>query len=403
MEGPLTDGIASPRRYLVRAPWIVVSPRRVLERGCLLVEGGRVLDMLPASEAPASLPTRSYDRGALVPGLVNAHAHLELSILPDPPRPGGAFVDWIRDLVAARLRSTPEELAQGARTGAERLWTRGAAAVGDVDSTGAGRRGVRGQPLLVRTYQEFYDLDDPRRRRSELDRLDSIRREPSLDLRGLSPHAPHTVGLELLTALGRAARDLGLPVTVHWAETPEEREFLEHARGPFVDLLPRPSPHRAGLDLLADAGLLGPRTSLVHGNDPTDDELDLIARSDATIIHCPGAHLWFDRPPFPLERYRAAGIPVALGTDSLAGNADLDPLRELRLFRRAHPWLSPEEAWAAATVDAARAIGLEEEVGSFLPGRRAVGLWVDVEVGDRRQLLESLIDAGRHEWFEPPS
>lgn len=385
------------------APWIVVSPDRVVEGAALLIEQGRVRAVVPSGEVPSALPTRSYGSGVLFPGLVNAHAHLELGRLCNPPRREGAFVDWIRALVAARAQTSRRDLVAGAREGAERLWSRGAVAIGDVDSTGAGRLGVRGLPVCVRTFHEFYDLDDPDRRRSELARLEALRRHRRLRSLGLSPHAPHTVGPELLSALGRVARTLGLPVAIHWAETREERDFLEQASGPYVDLLPRPSPRRPGLALLDEGGLLGPRTSLIHGNDPTEGELEHIARTGASIVHCPGAHRWFRRPPFPLERYLAAGIPVALGTDSLAGNDDLDPLRELRLFRQAHPWLSAREAWASATTHAARAIGLEQELGSLEPGKRAVGLWADLEVGRREQVLESLPDAGRVEWFAVPT
>ena len=105
-----------------------------------------------------------------------------------------------------------------------------------------------------------------------------------------------------------------------------------------------------GLDRIEAAGLLGRRTSLVHGNYPSSGELPRIARSGATVVHCPGSHAFFRREPFPLARYRRAGVPIALGTDSAASNGSLDMRREMALLRRAHAGLAPAEGGQRARV-----------------------------------------------------
>jgi cytosine/adenosine deaminase-related metal-dependent hydrolase len=115
--------------------------------------------------------------------------------------------------------------------------------------------------------------------------------------------------------------------------------------------------------------------ALVHGNHPQPGEPARIALAGAVVVHCPGSHAWFERASFPLERYRRAGVPVALGTDSLASNEDLDLGREMRLSMESFPGLGPLAAWAMATESGAKALGLEGRVGSL-----EVGSWADVAV-----------------------
>jgi len=175
--------------------------------------------------------------------------------------------------------------------------------------------------------------------------------------------------------MSRGAWRGGLQWMVHWREKAEEEDWLRSGRGPFERLL-RTSPRSGGLDLLERAGLLGPRTALVHGNAPARGELARVAASGAIVVHCPGCHVHFERPPFQLRAYLNAGVPIALGTDSLASNAALDLPRELRLLREAAPWLAPERALEMATRTAARALGLERAVGELVPRTRAdLALW----------------------------
>jgi cytosine/adenosine deaminase-related metal-dependent hydrolase len=206
---------------------------------------------------------------------------------------------------------------------------------------------------------------------------------------GLSPHAPYTTSAELLARAGALARERRLAISVHWAETASEREWLLDGAGELAPILPR-SPGQSGLDLLALAGVLGRRTSLVHGNHPGRGEPARLARAGVTLVHCPGTHDFFARAPFPLERYRRAGVRVALGTDSLASNRQLDMRAELELFRRAFPRVPPGEVFAMATLHGARALGLPPPAGSLVPGAPADFVAHELAARTREEALEAL-------------
>jgi len=125
-----------------------------------------------------------------------------------------------------------------------------------------------------------------------------------------------------------------LAVAIHWSETAAERAWLEEGQGPLAAVLGT-SPRTSGLDLLEAAGLLASSTALVHGNHPRRDEAARLAAHGVSLVHCPGTHAFFGREPFDFERALRAGVRIALGTDSLASNEELDLRREARLLRRA--------------------------------------------------------------------
>lgn len=362
------------RTRALRARFALAPDGRWSDGGGVLVAGGRIERFLADVGAVRRSGAEVEDLGdvVLLPGFVAAHAHLELSGYRGRVAPGRTFPDWISALMKLRGTLGADELARAARSGAEELAAGGTTAVGDIDATGRLASVARGLRLRVRRYREVLDAGDASRSASALAALDARARRDPLWSDGVSPHAPYTVSGELWDALARRVRRRRLAVAIHWAETPEERAWLEEGSGPFAALLAR-SPRRSGLDAIEAAGLLGPRTALIHGNDATAAERERIARSGATLVHCPGTHAWFGREPFDARAWRAAGVPLALGTDSLASNDRLDMRREMALFRAAHPDVAPRDVLAAATSAGARAIGHRDRLGTLAPGA-----WADL-------------------------
>ena len=362
----------------------------------MVVAGGRV-ERLLASRAELGRAARDHpvtDLGdvVLTPGLVNAHAHLELSGLAGRLPRGPDFRAWIGRLLELRAEHGPERLARAARAGADRCLATGTTAGGDVDSTGAAIVGLADHPIRVVHYREVLDAHDPARTAPALARLERALPGAPGRREGISPHAPFSASAALLAGVARLARERSAPVSVHWSETVSETEWLERGEGPLAGLL-GPSPLRPGLDLIAEAGLLGPGLSLVHGNHPRPDEPARIALAGATVVHCPGSHAWFERAPAPLELYVRSGVRLALGTDSLASNEDLDLRAEMARARKAAPWLAPADVWAMATRGGAAALGAGGELGVLAPGARADLLAHRAAPGGREQTLDELTSA----------
>ena len=365
-----------------------------IDGGGVALEGGRIARLLttPGAVRRAARGARVLDLGdvLLAPGLVDAHAHLELSGLEGAIPAGTAFGAWVRELLCLREGRGAARLAADAAGGAERLLRAGVTTVGDVDTTGAGERGLAGAALRVVLYREALDAHDPARTAAALERLARALPARARRTEGLAPHAPFTASPALLAGLARLALRRALPVSIHWSETADEVTWMTRGSGPLAPLL-GPSPRQSGLDLLERAGLLGPRLALVHGNHPARGEIERIAASGAVVVHCPGTHAYFGREPAPLQRYRRAGVPLALGTDSLASNSALDLRHEMRLLLAAHPEIAPEEAWAMGTLHAARALGLAGEVGELVPRARADLVAFGPFTGGPKRAVEALL------------
>ncbi|MEO0652436.1 MAG: amidohydrolase family protein [Planctomycetota bacterium] len=358
---------------LLRARAVLSDPDRYQAGGGVLIRGGTVLASGPIAALRRRAPgvvERDLGDTLITPGLVNAHAHLELGALAASTRGALQFERWVEALVGARRAADPSALLSERDAGARRLLETGTTTVGDIDSLGLAPLSFGPRRVVQR---ELLDARDPGRREAALGQFAAPPTLGALEHEGVSPHAPFSVSHALLEAIAPRVERERIPVAMHWAETPEEVAWCDGAEAWFDRYFPR-EPHLHGLDALEHAGLLGARTALIHGNHPRPDEPRRVAEAGATVVHCPGCHTWFERGPFPLREYVEAGCHLALGTDSLASNDDLDLRRELTLAVGRGAW-TPRQAWTAATLGGARAVGLEGRVG-----RLESGFWADLSV-----------------------
>lgn len=314
-------------------------------------------------------PTGPVADLCVLPGLVDAHVHLQIEPVAAPRE----FLPWVRAVMTARGRQTAGQQRAAARAAAQALRADGVTAIGEVDSTGQSPRALASSNLVGRCYQELVGFDaDARAAR----RLVRERRQPSANglASGLSPHAPYSVSAALFAAASAASRHLA----IHCAEVPEEQQFLHAGRGPFADLLrglgKLPADFRApamgAVAWLEHLGVLRPSTQLVHCQELERGDVPRIAATGASIVVCPGTVAWFCRSIPPVPRWLAAGIPVALGTDSRASNRTFSLRAELQTAARWWPGLSPEELLRLATVHGGRALG-QPGLGRLRRGGRA--------------------------------
>ena len=366
----------------LRAAWVAPMDRPPIAGGAVLVEGGRVVAVDSFIKggrfaAPAA-SVRDFGDAVILPGLVNAHTHLELSHLR-PPRPAPRFVDWLKSVVGSA--GDAGAAARSAAVGAAESLRHGVTTVGDITRfPGAVRAALRDTELHVVSFGEVVGM--ARRRHVLGERLAAALAEagPRV-LRAISPHAPYSIDADGYRQCLAAAGEHGLAVTTHLAETAEESAFLSDHAGPFRELWEHfgfweddPFPRFPGgpVRYAQSLGLLDcHQCALAHVNYCTDAELALLARGRASVVYCPRTHAYFGHPPHRWREMLARGVNVAVGTDSRASSPDLDLVEELRLLHRVAPEVPTQTLWELATTRATRALGLEASVGSIAPGRSA--------------------------------
>jgi cytosine/adenosine deaminase-related metal-dependent hydrolase len=361
----------------------VVFPvdRPPIEHGVVTIDGERIVSV--GREAAAG---EVLDLGpvALLPGLVNAHTHLEFSDLAWPlGEPGMRLADWIRLVIAERGRGD-RNVAGATLDGLAESIGCGVTTLADI-STGGTEVGQACQSYAVPDWMEFLEVIGFSRARAESTYAAVVERLDALSARfktrvEISPHAPYTVSPALFQRLVGLARERGLLVATHLAETQDEREFLKKGTGPFQELLedrsmwdaeaiPRGSRPLDYLKLLAAS----PRALVIHGNYLDEEERAfLAAHADRmSLVYCPRTHSYFGHEPYPLADLLAQGVRIALGTDSRASNPDLDLLAEMRFVARTFSQLDPHAILCMGTLAGAEALGRAAEVGSVTPGKLA--------------------------------
>lgn len=377
---------------ILAARWIIPVSSPPINGGWVRLAGDRVVEF-GKGQAPA--PADDLGDVVLLPGLVNAHTHLEFSDLRQPVGvPGMPLHEWIGLAIGARGVATAETRRAAIASGLAESRAAGVRLIGEITTPPSVYPDQVAGPEWV-SFAEVVGLQAQR----GAERLRAASEYCAADLRGgWSPHAPYSTAWHLIEACVAQARRHSRPLAMHVAESPHERELLETAAGPFAEtlralgvwqegLFPWPArPLERLIELLAAA----PRVLLVHGNYLSESEIErLAAHRNTTVVYCPRTHSFFRHPPHPVARLGQAGIRVALGTDSRASNPDLDLWQEVRHLLRYRPDIDPHEVIKMATLHGADALGRRDvgriETGAR-PGFRAVptaasdlaGLWASL-------------------------
>lgn len=331
-------------------------------------------------------PPDEATRRFAIPGLRNAHVHLDLSHVSGVRRATHGFAAWVGDLLRRRGPADPSALQRAASAGAAECLATGTTSVADIDSSGAAAAAVAASGLKGAACREVLGGVTVPELESWLDAFDGF--APGGALRpGLSPHAPYSTTPEQYRASRRLA-DLGRrPWTTHLAETLAEHEFVTRGTGELREMLDRfgaPMPFStppgvSPVRYVAELGALREGALLAHVNHPMPGDEALLAESGALVVYCPRSHNFFGHPPHPVQSLRRSGVPVALGTDSRASNASLSMFREMAFLRAARPDLSPATLFTMATEVAAP--WLDGGSGRLEPGEPADLVVVESDQG----------------------
>jgi 5-methylthioadenosine/S-adenosylhomocysteine deaminase len=372
---------------LYHARWVVPIAEPPIEGATVGVAGGRIAYVGTRAEAPTAAQEEDLGEVILTPGLVNAHCHLELTamrgFLEDLD-----FRRWIVRLTAARRAVLDREaLLDSARLGVEEGLRAGITTFADTSESGLPMQALREVGARGVVYQEVFG-PDPEQCASSLaglvEKVAGLRYlETPLVRVGVSPHAPYTVSDALFRATSRFAIEQRLPVAIHIAESELERQLVVLGSGPFADGLRQRSIEvsprgRSPIQMLTDLGVLESRPLLIHcvGVDATD--ISAIADAQCSVAHCPVSNAKLGHGTAPLAELMAAGVVVGLGSDSVASNNRMDILEEARfalLAQRVKLGSSEtpgaQEVLELATIEGARAIGLDGQIGTLEIGKSA--------------------------------
>jgi aminodeoxyfutalosine deaminase len=382
----------------LHADALITGDAEVVRDAAVVVDDrGAIVDLGPAGEL---LPrhagaTLERVRGVLLPGLVNAHTHLELSALRGQVPGGAGFVPWVEQMIGVRAEALPEDDIEAIEQAVADLEAFGTSAVGEVSNSMSAVRPLARRGFVGRVFHEVFGIErGPLEERvAALPRIveERVGEWPSAELVYTpSPHTLYTTHPDVVRRLAREARERGQRISLHLAEHAAERRFLEHGDGPIPawyesrlklrrDLLEWPG--KSPIALADDLGALGPHAICVHLTDARPDELDLVARRGAPVVFCPRSNLFIETRLPPLLAARAAGLLPGLGTDSLASNASLDVLAEARALADRFPTVPARDLVRMATWEGARALG-RDDVGRVARGARPGLFAIDGAPGD---------------------
>lgn len=349
----------------ISADWVLPVDGPPVEGGLVRYENGVVV------EVTSGRAERHHANAAIVPGFVNAHSHLEYAAYAGFGD-GEAFGPWIATHVERKNRLGQADMLAIARLGVLESLRAGIATTADYSFSGAAATAAAGLGLRAIVYLEVFAADPADARRQFDEKRDRVE-ETGLVRIGVSPHAPYTCSL----ATYEWCLSLGIPVGTHLAESRNENEWLEHGRGPLsgIPILVPPTGKRAVRTL---EPVLGPGLLCAHCVEADDGEIALLAERDVPVAHCPRSNALLGCGTAPVAELRAAGVRVGLGTDSPASTPSFDMFEEMRaaIYLARARTKRPEALLAAdalrmATLDAARALRLEDQVGTLAAGKRA--------------------------------
>jgi cytosine/adenosine deaminase-related metal-dependent hydrolase len=391
------------------AKYVLAEAGMVLRNAAVHVsDPGRISRLEPWQSPPPNLETKVVDWGSaiILPGLINAHSHLELTGLHKQGRRATSFTGWLSMVMREKQQWTREDYLASIRRGAQLSLASGTTLLGDISTSGFTWEVLKTEKLRKVVFEEAISLL-PEKVNETLSALKSRleRAEPNgLLSSSVSPHAPYSVSSELYRAVADLAHHRNVRLATHVAETKQELEFLRYGSGEFKDFLSglgalpdgwKP-PGLAPVPYLEGFGLLDHPAILVHCNYLDELSMSRILSRSCSVVYCPRSHAFFGHEPHPVRQLLDMGVNVALGTDSLASNDSLSILDEMRFLFQTRKDLKCDEIIRMATLNGAVAL----DFGGVL-GRLRRGYWADMtvlrlpeSVSDRNVVAQLLEGAG---------
>ncbi len=376
----------SVQRQIHRAGWVVADAHTVIKNGCVEIENGIIKDARNSRPGEESI---DHGPGILMPPLVNAHLHIELSALKNAVPFDKGFRFWVKALLEKREALGEKKLIKEAVKAMDELYASGTLYVGDISTlnlTGplfkeSSLKGICFNEYLGNTAQNLF-----------------VRKDNDISF-SLAGHAPHTTSPELLAALKKKTNEAGLPFSIHLAESEDESKFIWEAKGPWAEFLISRGINysswgaggKSPVEYIHDMGLLGSLTIAVHLLDVDQADLKKLVDLKTKVCICPRSNLNLHHKLPDIELMIESGITPALGTDSLASCGSLSIFDEMAFVKQNYPGLSCKTIFSMGTINGAKALGLERETGTLSKGKKANFLYLPAAANNSNEVFRKIV------------
>jgi aminodeoxyfutalosine deaminase len=378
------------KNHLHHAGWVIVDSSTIIQNAWVLAEAGKIKEVYTGKPKHTPKTFTDHGPGIIMPPLVNAHLHLELSALKNQLPMNQGFQTWVAALLEKRQTLGEEKLKQAAKQAITDLKNRGILYIGEISTLGITKELLQNSGLAGVFFQEYLGIKEPDQT--------NIKKSPTLSI-SLAGHAPHTTAPPLLKKLKQQTLKRKLPFSIHVAESEAETEFISKKKGTWADFLTsRQIDYKTWnidsatpVEYLNSLGILDNRTIAVHLLHITNKDIDTIQKTGVRICLCPGSNQNLHQKLPDIEKIIKKGIEPALGTDSLASSDSLDIIDEMTFIKLNYPNLKPETIFNMATKYGAKALGLEHLTGTLEPGKKADFIYLPIETTNKKQIFEKII------------
>ena len=359
---------------IIRARTVLPMEGEPIDNGAVAVRGNKITAVGTFDDLRRGNDANVLDLGeqVVLPGLINAHCHLDYTALRGKIPRGGSFADWIRSINAEKARLTDKDYIVSINDGFAEARRFGTTTILNLTAFPKLVAAIE-EPIRTWWFGELIDVRDPKETEAIVNH--AVEHLKTANHWGLAPHAPYTASARLYAHCEEIAERENALLTTHLAESAEEMQMFRDAAGPafaFLQGIGRPMNdcgHETPVSLFLRTRAMSHRWIIAHLNEIGAADLESLAGAPKFhVAHCPRSHAFFGHAPFALERLRALGFNICLGTDSLASNSDLSLFAEMREMLRKNSEISPRDVLQMATLNGAAALGQQHQLGCLRAG-----------------------------------
>ncbi len=377
-----------------RAKRIITSSCHIIENGYVAIKDGVIVDVGRGKNYPGKNNFIDHGNGVLMPGLINAHTHLELSALKGMVPFDKGFGAWVKELLKIRQSLGAKALSDGVKQGIKELKASGSIAACEISTLRLTKEMFLSSGLLGIWFEEVLGGVE-----NFALSYDSFSNENSKAQISLAAHAPHTTSPRLIKNLKKLTKQKGLVFSIHLDESSDEAEFITTGKGPWARFLKERKinfsdwglPAKSPVEYVKRLGILDNRTLCVHLINSGFSELEILSEHKAKICVCPTSNYNLHKKLPDIDAMLKAGLNPALGTDSLASVSSLSIFDEMAFVAKYFPLISPEKIFDMATINGAKALGIEKLCGTIFRGKSGRIIYFDTDAKTDDEILEKII------------